>query len=67
MKAPPHERRQHIEDGTSHVLLVSDQMGDDGTDHGFYATVKACSGVFLLTADSVKGFETSLDELEERR
>ncbi|MGB2987464.1 MAG: DUF4340 domain-containing protein [Phycisphaerae bacterium] len=56
-----------LEDGTSHVLWVSDQLGDDGTDRGFYAAVKGRNDVLLLTAVSAKRFQVSLDELEESR
>jgi len=66
---PFHEVVIWLEDDTSRVLWVSSEQGDDGTrtNRGFYATVKGVDGVFLLTADSVKRFEISLDELEEPR
>ena len=67
LSAPSQEVAVLLKDGTSRVLWVSDQLGGDGTDKGFYAAVKGRSGVFLLTTDSAKRFEVSLDELESDR
>ena len=65
LSAPSHEVTVTLEDGSSRVLWVSANKGDDGTDKGYYATVEGRSGVFLLTADSLQRFEVSLDDLEE--
>ena len=64
MSAPLREVTVTLDDGAVHVLWISDKTGGKGTDRGFYATVRDGSGVFLLTADSARRFEVSLDELE---
>jgi hypothetical protein len=64
---PAHEVSIMLEDGTSHVLRVSDQVGDAGSERGHFATVQDVMGVFLLAPDSVLRFKVSLDELEKDR
>lgn len=64
LSAPLREVTVTLDDGAVHVLWISDKTGGKGTDRGFYATVRDGSGVFLLTADSARRFEVSLDELE---
>ena len=61
---PTAEVTVSIDDGTQHVLLVSNRQGGSGAENGFYCGIKGRSHVFLLTADSVKRFEVSLGDLE---
>ncbi|MCH7872562.1 MAG: DUF4340 domain-containing protein [Planctomycetes bacterium] len=64
LDSPSREVTVSLDDGTQRVLWVSQRKGGSGTESGFYCGVKGRTDVFLLTEDSVKRFEVSLDDLE---
>lgn len=67
LSAPLHEVTVTLDDNASHTLWISEQVAVKGPDRGSYAAVKNASGVFLLSAASLRRLEVSLDELEEAR
>ncbi len=56
-----------LEDGTSHVLIVSDKVCEHDRKGSFFSAVRGRAGVFLLTPATVERFEVSLDRLETER
>jgi hypothetical protein len=66
LSVPLHQVTAELEDGTRHVLRVSDRACERDPAKRFYAVVEGQPGVFLLTPDTVKRCQVSLAELEGR-